>query len=71
MSGKKVVIFNLENSEIEYARYLIAHVTHIDTFKLRKPKELTPGAAALSPEFVGQPAQEAMIIPAPAAMKDE
>ncbi|WP_281444851.1 SGNH hydrolase domain-containing protein, partial [Paenarthrobacter nicotinovorans] len=36
-----------------------------------QPKELTPGAAALSPEFVGQPAQEAMIIPAPAAMKDE
>ncbi|MEV7660839.1 acyltransferase family protein [Paenarthrobacter sp. NPDC089316] len=36
-----------------------------------QPKDLTPGAAALSPEFVGQPAQEAMIIPAPAAMKDE
>jgi peptidoglycan/LPS O-acetylase OafA/YrhL len=36
-----------------------------------QPKELTPGAAALSPEFVGEPTQEAMIIPAPAAMKDE
>ncbi|UXM93805.1 acyltransferase family protein [Paenarthrobacter sp. JL.01a] len=36
-----------------------------------QPKELTPGAAALSPEFAGQPAQEAMIIPAPGAMKDE
>lgn len=36
-----------------------------------QPKELTPGAAALSPEFVGQPTQEALIIPAPAAMKDE
>ena len=40
MNGKKVVIFNLENSEIEYARYLIAHVTGIDTYKLRKPKEM-------------------------------
>jgi replicative DNA helicase len=39
MSGKKIVIFNLENSEIEYARYLIAHVTGIDTYKLRKPKD--------------------------------
>ncbi len=36
-----------------------------------QPKELTPGAAALSPEFAGQPTPEAMIIPAPAAMKDE
>ncbi|MEJ1113149.1 acyltransferase family protein [Paenarthrobacter sp. CCNWLY172] len=36
-----------------------------------QPKELTPGAAALSPEFMGEPTQEAMIIPAPAAMKDE
>ncbi|MFF2841868.1 acyltransferase family protein [Paenarthrobacter sp. NPDC057981] len=36
-----------------------------------QPKELTPGAAALSPEFAGQPEQEAMIIPAPGAMKDE
>ena len=42
MVGKKVVIFNLENHELEYARYLIAHITGIDTFKLRKPKELTP-----------------------------
>ena len=42
MNCKKIVIFNLENSEIEYARYLIAHVTGIDTYKLRKPKEMTP-----------------------------
>jgi replicative DNA helicase len=46
LSGKKVVIFNLENGEIEYARYLIATVTGIDTFKLRKPKELNPGEVA-------------------------
>jgi replicative DNA helicase len=39
--GKKIVIFNLENSEIEYARYLISYVTGIDTWKLRKPKEMT------------------------------
>jgi peptidoglycan/LPS O-acetylase OafA/YrhL len=36
-----------------------------------QPRELTPGAAALSPEYIGEPTQEAMIIPAPAAMKDE
>ncbi|TVU65486.1 acyltransferase [Paenarthrobacter nitroguajacolicus] len=36
-----------------------------------QPHELTPGAAALSPEYVGQPSEEARIIPAPAAMKDE
>ncbi|MFJ5954801.1 acyltransferase family protein [Paenarthrobacter sp. NPDC092416] len=36
-----------------------------------QPKELTPGAAALSPEFAGQPTPEALIIPAPAAMDDE
>ncbi|MBM7793933.1 peptidoglycan/LPS O-acetylase OafA/YrhL [Paenarthrobacter ilicis] len=36
-----------------------------------QPHELTPGAAVLSPEYVGQPSEEAKIIPAPAAMKDE
>lgn len=36
-----------------------------------QPKELTPGAAALSPENAGKPAPDAKIIPAPAAMKNE
>ena len=36
-----------------------------------QPMELTPGAAALAPQNAGQPTPEAMIIPAPAAMKDE
>lgn len=36
-----------------------------------QPRELTPGAAALAPEYAGQPTPEAMIIPAPAAMNDE
>lgn len=39
--GKKVVIFNLENSEAEYARYLVAHVAGIDTWKLRQPDKMT------------------------------
>ena len=52
MNGKKVVIFNLENSEIEYARYLIAHVTGIDTWKLRKPKDLTEHEVAQVREAV-------------------
>ncbi|SDK53013.1 Peptidoglycan/LPS O-acetylase OafA/YrhL, contains acyltransferase and SGNH-hydrolase domains [Arthrobacter sp. ov407] len=36
-----------------------------------QPKELTPGAAALTPENAGKPTPEAKIIPAPAAMKNE
>jgi peptidoglycan/LPS O-acetylase OafA/YrhL len=36
-----------------------------------QPKELTPGAAALTPENAGKPTPDAKIIPAPAAMKDE
>jgi peptidoglycan/LPS O-acetylase OafA/YrhL len=36
-----------------------------------QPRELTPGAAALTPENVGKPAPEAKIIPAPAAMENE
>lgn len=36
-----------------------------------QPRELTPGAAALTPENVGKPTPEAKIIPAPAAMKNE
>jgi replicative DNA helicase len=50
--GKKVVIFNLENSEIEYARYLVAHVTGIDTWKLRQPKLMTEEEAARAREAV-------------------
>ncbi|MHA7220997.1 acyltransferase family protein [Arthrobacter sp. RHLT1-20] len=36
-----------------------------------QPKELTPGAAALSPENAGKPTPDAKIIPAPVAMKNE
>ncbi|WP_269461936.1 acyltransferase family protein [Arthrobacter sp. SO5] len=36
-----------------------------------QPKELTPGAAALSPENAGKPTPDAKIIPAPVAMKKE
>jgi peptidoglycan/LPS O-acetylase OafA/YrhL len=36
-----------------------------------QPRELTPGAAALSPENAGKPTPAARIIPAPAAMKNE
>jgi peptidoglycan/LPS O-acetylase OafA/YrhL len=36
-----------------------------------QPRELTPGAAALTPENAGKPTPEAKIIPAPAAMKNE
>ena len=36
-----------------------------------QPKELTPGAAALTPENAGKPTPEAKIIPAPVAMKNE
>jgi peptidoglycan/LPS O-acetylase OafA/YrhL len=36
-----------------------------------QPKELTPGAAALSPENAGRPTPDAKIIPAPVAMKNE
>ena len=40
-AGQKVVIFNLENGEVEYARYLIAFITNINTEKLRSPELLT------------------------------
>lgn len=36
-----------------------------------QPRELTPGAASLTPENAGKPTPEARIIPAPAAMKSE
>ncbi|MFJ6025979.1 acyltransferase family protein [Pseudarthrobacter sp. NPDC092424] len=36
-----------------------------------QPKELTPGAAALSPENAGQPVPEARTIPGPTALDDD
>ena len=54
MEGKKVVIFNLENNEMEYANYLIAHVSGIDTWKLRQPTLMTPGEIARARAAVGQ-----------------
>jgi len=52
MEGKKVVIFNLENSEMEYARYLVAHVAGIDTWKLRQPNLMTEAEVASAREAV-------------------
>ena len=46
MNGKKVVIFNLENSEREYARYLVAMDTGINSMKLKDPKQLDVGELA-------------------------
>ncbi len=42
LSGGHPIIFNLENDPIEYARYMIALDTGIDSRKLRAPNELTP-----------------------------
>jgi replicative DNA helicase len=41
LDGKKVAIINLENSDLEYARYFIAFITGINSKKLRDPKLLT------------------------------
>jgi replicative DNA helicase len=50
--GKKVVIFNLENSEMEYARYLVAHACGIDTWKLRQPDKMSAEEVAQAREAV-------------------
>ena len=39
--GKNVLIFNLENDEIEYARYSVALRTGIDSKKLKQPRLLS------------------------------
>ena len=39
--GKNVLIFNLENDEIEYARYSVALRTGVDSFKLKQPRLLS------------------------------
>lgn len=39
--GKRILIFNLENNEIEYARYSIALATGIDSKKLKQPRLLS------------------------------
>ena len=41
MDGRPTTIINLENSEIEYARYLVAMETKINAEKLKNPRELT------------------------------
>ena len=41
MNGMPCTIFNLENGEIEYARYMIALTTGIDSLRLRDPRQLT------------------------------
>ncbi len=41
VKGVPTVIVNMENGEVEYARYLIAYLTGIDTNLLRMPKSLS------------------------------
>jgi len=41
MSGTPALIINLENSEIEYARYLISMHTGIDSLKLKTPGRMS------------------------------
>lgn len=40
-NGRPAMIFNLENGRSEYARYLIALDTSIDSAKIKSPRELT------------------------------
>ena len=39
--GKKILVFNLENSELEYGRYSLALKTGIDSQKLKNPRLLS------------------------------
>jgi replicative DNA helicase len=39
--GKRILVFNLENSEIEYGRYSLALKTGIDSQKLKNPRLLS------------------------------
>jgi replicative DNA helicase len=41
LGGGRVLLFNLENDPIEYARYSIALLANIDSQKLKNPKDLT------------------------------
>jgi replicative DNA helicase len=41
-SGRRVAIVNLENSETEYARWMVAMHTQIDAELLRHPRSLSP-----------------------------
>ena len=41
LAGRPATIINMENSEIEYARYLVAMETRINAEKLRNPRELS------------------------------
>jgi replicative DNA helicase len=41
-NGKKVLVFNFENSRLAYAQWFISWYTGIDNFKLKFPKQLTP-----------------------------
>jgi replicative DNA helicase len=42
LRGQHVTIFNAENDEIEYPRYLISKRTRIDSLKLKDPRLLSP-----------------------------
>lgn len=46
-------------------------LTAEETATAAQPRELTPGAAALSPENAGQPAPQAKIIPGPSALDND
>ena len=41
MNGIGSVVFNMENSEVEYARYSLAHYLDIDSQKLKSPRSMT------------------------------
>jgi replicative DNA helicase len=42
LKGNKVVTFNLENDELEYAKFALSAFTGIDSFKLKNPRLLSP-----------------------------
>jgi replicative DNA helicase len=42
MRGTPVVIFNLENGELEYAKFAVSMATGIDSNKLKDPRQLNP-----------------------------
>jgi len=41
LGGVPTSMFNLENGEIEYARYAVSYITGIDSFLLRDPRRMT------------------------------
>jgi replicative DNA helicase len=46
MDGHPVCIINMDNGEIDYSRYLVAHVTGINSRKIRNPRTMDEGEVA-------------------------